>query len=159
MKRRTGCHLNVSSVIQHPAFVAGVARHFPSTACLCIPLLDSWFREVYSFPSLAKLFAFMFSVLGTNFAAFPPLGLAATVYLCPGIPKMHLLSHQLKGLLSCSLLFSAVLLFLCWTQAWLYSNLNLISASNDVCWAHGLGFGIKHVLGSWLEWEATMFQN
>lgn len=58
MKRRTGCHLNVSSVIQHPAFVAGVARHFPSTACLCIPLLDSWFREVYSLPSLSKAFCF-----------------------------------------------------------------------------------------------------
>lgn len=48
--------------------------------------------------------------------AFPALGLATTVCLCPGIPEQHLLSHQLESILSCSLLFSAVLLFLSWTS-------------------------------------------
>lgn len=58
VKRRPSCHLNDSCVIHHPAFVARIATHFPSTACLYFPVLASCVQGALLFAISQQSFCF-----------------------------------------------------------------------------------------------------
>lgn len=76
----------------------------------CASLLHSEKFTPFHLP--AKLLLWCSASFIQTFPAFPPLGLAATICLCLGIPEKHLLSHQLKGIWSCSCCF--LLCCCCW---------------------------------------------